>query len=124
VKRKILWFVLVGVLGGAGVLLYAEPAIIGLACPSCMGFDHMGKAVYVERAMPIAQRDAVAVHIRKSSAAVEAFFGGLTTHPMVFACATERCYRSLGGKGARGRGVRRRRHPPLAAGTERCNFHA
>lgn len=86
-KQYILPVVSFGILGSAGLLLYAQPALVAIACPSCMGFDHIGDAVHVERTMPVIQRDAAAAHIHRSNAAVETLFGSLTTHPMVLACA-------------------------------------
>lgn len=88
-RQNIFLIVSLGILGSGGLLLYARPALIAIACPSCMGFDHIGDAVHIERTMPVMQRDAVAAHVHRSNVAVETFFGSLTTHPMVFACATE-----------------------------------
>lgn len=89
------------ILSSCIVVLYAYPAMIAIACPSCMGFEEIGDNIYVDQAMPSAQRNEVAVHIRESAEAVESFFGGLTVRPMIFACSSEQCYQSLGGKTAR-----------------------
>lgn len=89
------------ILSGCIVLLYSYPAMIAIACPSCMGFEKISDNIYVNQDMPSAQRNEVAVHIRDSAGAVESFFEGLTVHPMIFACSSEQCYQSLGGKTAR-----------------------
>ena len=100
--RWVLWIFLALTVVGGGAILFLEPAMAAIACPSCMGFERVDENVYVDRVMPADKRIQVAAHLRKSSSAVEMFFGSLTTHPMIFACSTEECYQSLGGKTARG----------------------
>ncbi|MDH3702616.1 MAG: hypothetical protein OEU46_15010 [Alphaproteobacteria bacterium] len=100
--RRFLWFCLTLTILSAAALLFFQPAIVAIACPSCMGFERVGGNVYVNRAMPAGKRIQVVAHLGMSISAVETFFGELSAHPMIFACSTEECYRRLGVKTARG----------------------
>jgi hypothetical protein len=90
-------------LGAAAVALirFTEPAVAAAGCPSCYGFTDLGGGLYVESAMPADRRAAARATVAAARDRVRAFYGELRSDPRVLLCATEACYRPLGG-GSRG----------------------
>ncbi len=85
-------------IGGATL---ACPAMAAYACPRCYGLVPVSPGLYVEAAMPLADRTALRATIAGAEAQVAAFYGSFDRRPTVLACATEACDRRLGGRGAR-----------------------
>lgn len=82
-------------------LHFAYPAVATAGCPSCYGFTDVGGGIYVQRMMPVRDREAARATIEKARARVRAFYGSLEAHPRLLLCQTDDCYRPLGG-GSRG----------------------
>ena len=83
------------------VLHLTYPAVAAAGCPSCYGFTDLGDGVYVEGAMAAGRRAAAKATVEAARARVRAFYGDMRSSPRVLLCATEACYRPLGG-GSRG----------------------
>ena len=83
------------------VLHFTYPAAAAAGCPSCYGFTDLGDGIYVEGSMPPDRRAAAKATVEAARARVRAFYGDLQSSPRVLLCATEACYRPLGG-GSRG----------------------
>ena len=83
-------------LSGCGALHGARMAIPGLS-----GLDEVHPRLYVESSMSSAQRQAVQREIELGRAAVEAFWGGITTAPYFVACVTTDCDVRFGSYGQR-----------------------
>ncbi|MGH1587243.1 hypothetical protein ACRBEV_01440 [Methylobacterium phyllosphaerae] len=98
--RIIALFVIVGAAASA-VLHFTYPAAAAAGCPSCYGFTDLGDGIYVEGNMPPDRRAAARATVEAARARVRAFYGDLQSSPRVLLCATEDCYRPLGG-GSRG----------------------
>ena len=81
---------------GCGALHGARMAIPGLS-----GLDEVHPRLYVEPSMSPAQRQAVQREIELGRAAVEAFWGGITTAPYFVACVTTDCDVRFGSYGQR-----------------------
>ena len=92
-----------GAVGAAAtaVLHFTYPAAAKAGCPSCYGFTDLGDGVYVEGDMSPDRRAAAKATIETARARVREFYGDLRSSPRVLLCATEACYRPLGG-GSRG----------------------
>lgn len=99
-KRIIALLVIVGAAATAA-LHFTYPAAAAAGCPSCYGFTDLGDGVYVEGDMSPDRRAAAKATIETARARVRGFYGDLRSSPRVLLCATEACYRPLGG-GSRG----------------------
>lgn len=93
--------VLVGV--SAGALALAAPSVAAAACPQCYGLTDLGQGVYAER-----DDDTYLAMIDKAEQRVERFYGGRQADARVLICATDTCYRRIGGGGEKGKALRDR----------------
>ena len=87
---------------GLGFAIFAYPAAAAAACPTCYGFEKLEPDVFVDRAMPAAQRAETLAVIDGARAKVRDFYGTLTSSPRILICATKSCYDHIGGGGSRG----------------------
>ncbi len=85
----------------AGVVAVAAPSVAAVACPQCYGLSDLGGGVYAER-----DDNAYRPMVDAAEKRVEAFYGGRQAHARVLICATDACYRRLGGGGEKGRALR------------------
>jgi hypothetical protein len=83
------------------VLHFTFPAAAAAGCPPCTGFADLGNNIYVEKSMPADDRLAAKATIEAARSRVRAFYSDLQSSPRVLLCATDACYRPLGG-GSRG----------------------
>lgn len=83
------------------VLHFTFPAAAAALCPSCYGFADLGDGIYVEGSMPADYRMTAKATVETARARVRTFYGDLESSPRVLLCATDACYRPLGG-GSRG----------------------
>jgi len=95
----------VTLLSAAIGLVIAFPLIAAIPCPRCFGFERLDGRVFVEATMPAGQRQEVRDIVAQARNAVQAFYGTLLRQPRVFVCATDACYRRLGGGRSRGMAV-------------------
>lgn len=86
----------------AGFIFSVQPTLAGLVCPRCFGFEHLSGRVFVDTAMPEPLRARLTRAMREGATKVAGFYGGLRAAPEVLACATDSCWRRLGGSGAQG----------------------
>lgn len=90
-------------LGGFAVLLlavtlFAFPVAAAAACPSCYGFTALPQSdIYIERGMAPATQAALETVLANARTRVVAFYGSVTAHPRILACATPRCFARLRG---------------------------
>jgi hypothetical protein len=98
--RIIALFVIVGA-GATALVHFTYPAAAAVGCPSCYGFSDLGDGVYVQNDMPSNRRAVARATVEAARDRVRAFYGDLQSSPRVLICATEACYRPLGG-GSRG----------------------
>lgn len=77
------------------------PALAVSACPGCFSFERIADGVYVDAEMPADQRSELRASLAGASASVSSFFVELRRMPRIVACASERCDKALGGRGAR-----------------------
>ncbi|GAA4607185.1 hypothetical protein BJY16_006199 [Actinoplanes octamycinicus] len=102
-KRR--WWIAVGIAATLGVAVgavaVAAPSIAAVACPRCYGLTGLGGGVYAER-----DDDAYRRMVDAAGERVAAFYGGREAHARVLICATEACYRRIGGGGEKGRALR------------------
>jgi hypothetical protein len=101
-KRRWLVAVAVAVLLGAcaGAVAVAAPSVAAVACPRCYGLSALGDGVYAERDDPRYLRIVGAAEQR-----IAAFYGGREAHARVLVCATDACYRRIGGGAEKGRAL-------------------
>ncbi|GIE88297.1 hypothetical protein [Actinoplanes regularis] len=101
-KRR--WLVAVAValvLGTAvGAVAAAAPSIAAVTCPQCYGLSGLGDGVYAERD-DAGYRRAVDAAQRR----IDAFYGGRQAHARVLICATDACYRRIGGGREKGKAL-------------------
>ena len=107
-KSKALWFGLSGLLNG---ILLGVCAITLTGCgtlhgarmwfPKAFGMDEVDPQLYVEPMMSVEQREEVQRQINIGHAAVEAFYGAVTTTPYFVACLTTECDDRFGTYGQR-----------------------
>lgn len=69
--------------------------------PKASGLDEADTRLYVEPAMSVEQRQEVKRQISLGRAAVERFYGGITTTPYFVACSTTECDERFGSYGQR-----------------------
>ncbi|WP_331327177.1 hypothetical protein [Methylobacterium fujisawaense] len=93
-------FALVGA-AAIAVLHFTFPAAAAAGCPTCYGFTDLGGGIYVEGKMPADRRAEAKATVEAARARVRAFYGDLQSSPRVLICATDACFRPLGG-GSRG----------------------
>jgi hypothetical protein len=97
-RRWIITGVVAGLLGLAvGATAVAAPSIAAIACPQCYGLSSLGDGVYAERDDEAYQRIVAGAQQR-----ISAFYGGRVSDARVLICATQECYRSIGGGGEKG----------------------
>ncbi|MFC7533038.1 hypothetical protein [Actinoplanes sp. GCM10030250] len=86
----------------AGTLALTAPAIAATACPQCYGLSSQGRGLYTER-----DDAAYRPMIDAATGRIGEFYGGVTVSPRVLICATDACYRRIGGGGEKGRALGR-----------------
>jgi len=84
----------------AGVVV-AWPAMAAYVCPSCYGLEPIASHLFVESAMPVADRATLRATVAAATAQVANFYGSFDRRPTVLACATAACDHRLGGRAAR-----------------------
>jgi hypothetical protein len=89
-------------IAGAGIVFSVQPTLAALVCPRCFGFEQLSGRVYVDAAMPEPLRAQLARAMREGATKVAGFYGELRAAPEVLACATDICWRRLGGGEAKG----------------------
>ncbi len=80
---------------------FVIPVMAAYACPSCYGLERAESSLYVEAAMPAAERQKLQEGILSAEAKTAQFYGSYSGHPTLLACMTEVCDHKLGGRGAR-----------------------
>jgi len=89
----------------AVALVFVFPAAAAAVCPQCFGFEHAGRAIFVERSMNAdARANAVAV-VQQARERVGRFYGERLRDTPVLICATGACYQRLRGGGSRGMAI-------------------
>jgi hypothetical protein len=83
------------------IIHFTFPAVAAAGCPTCYGFADLGDGIYVEGSMPVDRRIIAKATVEAGRARVRAFYSDLQSTPRVLLCATDTCYRPLGG-GSRG----------------------
>jgi len=69
--------------------------------PQAAGMEPVGPHLYVEPAMPPAQRQHLLEQIEMGHAMVAGFYGSVTTQPYIVACITQACDQRFGSYGGR-----------------------
>jgi hypothetical protein len=93
----------VGLVGALlGGILWAQPALAALACPSCFGFVKISDHVFVDAAISHRQRAQLAAAMIDGERKVAAFYGVLRETPRILVCATDACSRRVGSAAAKG----------------------
>lgn len=77
------------------------PALAAAACPACYGFERLAANVFVDSEMTGPQREELQRSVAGAETSIRSFFATLERKPRILACASERCDKALGGKGAR-----------------------
>jgi hypothetical protein len=94
---------LIGLLiAGTGIVFSVQPTLAALVCPRCFGFEQLSGRVFVDAAMLGPLRAQLASAMREGETKVANFYGELKAAPEILACATDSCWRGLGGSGAQG----------------------
>jgi hypothetical protein len=84
-----------------GGVVAAWPAMAAYMCPSCYGLEPVTHDLFVESAMPAADRVTLRKAVEAAAAEVSTFYGSFDHRPTVLACETAACDHRLGGRGAR-----------------------
>jgi hypothetical protein len=87
-----------------GTAVLAYPAAAAIACPACYGYEALNSDFFVERSIAPAEREHLMTIVDDAFHRVRDFYGSMDSHPRIFICATDVCYRRLGG-GSRGMAV-------------------
>lgn len=90
------------VLSAVGIAMVAYPAAAAAACPTCYGFEQLRPSLFVERSTMPDQRAKIIGVVDQARARVAAFYGEASSSPRILVCATQGCYRKVGGGGSRG----------------------
>lgn len=69
--------------------------------PTVFGMDEISANLYVDKTMPPEDRARLQPVIDQARTRVTDFFSGLSTSPVILACATETCFTDFGGRGPR-----------------------
>lgn len=95
----------VAIVAGCGILpswfVLTTPALAAAICPSCYGFTRLEDGIFVESNMPAEKRNLLFSSVTSAKEDVVKYFGKLSRHPTIVACATETCDKRVGGRGAR-----------------------
>ena len=83
-------------------LIFFSPAATAIVCPLCFGFERIERALFVERPTTTEARTQVIKVVALARERVRAFYGERRSDPTILICATDECYRRLGGGGSRG----------------------
>jgi hypothetical protein len=83
--------------------IVAFPAASAIVCPTCYGLERLDSNVFVERSMSAEARIRVAEVLTEARKRVSDFYGSLDSDPRILVCATEECYRRIGGGQPRGK---------------------
>ncbi len=73
------------------------PMILAYVDPSYFGFMNIAGDIYVEPRMPDREREALLSTVGTSEKQLSQFYGCFSSHPRMFICANEDCYRRLKG---------------------------
>ncbi|WP_218061787.1 hypothetical protein [Planobispora rosea] len=126
VRRRWAW--LLAGLGGllvaaVAVVAVAFPSVVAVTCPGCYGLEEVAPGLYAEPDLPPDRRRQVIEIMEAAGRRVRDFYGGRGSAPRVLVCATDDCYRRIGGGGERGIAILNRAvmlsprgiHPVIAA---------
>jgi hypothetical protein len=86
----------------AGLLVWSQPVMAAFVCPRCFGLERVAGNLWIERSMPAGAREQLALAAAEGERRLDAIYGALREHPIILACASEACWRRLGGSAARG----------------------
>lgn len=71
--------------------------------PAWFGMEEIAPDIYVDKDMSTDARGEFQSELELAKERVSHFFGSLTTHPEIFCCSTEGCYKSFGGSTSKGK---------------------
>jgi hypothetical protein len=101
-RRWIVTAVVAAVLAaGATSLAIASPALAATACPECYGLSSVGAGAYAEQD-DLRYRQILGAADQQ----ITMFYGSRLSHPRVLLCATDACYRRIGGGREKGQAIR------------------
>jgi hypothetical protein len=105
--KRILKWTLIGfaslLVGGAGALIHAEPAMGMYLCPSCYGFETVRPHLYADRTMGAGAITTFEANLADGRARAADFYDSMRTDPDVFVCGSEACDTRMGFRGAKAR---------------------
>src|SRR4051794_30789481 len=93
------------VLGIAAAVLFLtsnQAKALKLLAPTRFGMESLAANVYVDRAMPAAQRAEILRLVAGAEQKLGDFYGGVTSNPRLVFCSTEESFRAFGGARQRG----------------------
>ncbi|GIH75649.1 hypothetical protein [Planobispora longispora] len=104
-RRRRAW--LLAGLGGllvaaVAVVALAFPSVVAVTCPGCHGLEEVAPGLYTEPDLPPDRRRRAIEIVEAAGRRVHDFYGGRESAPRVLVCATDDCYRRIGGGGERG----------------------
>lgn len=82
-------------IGGCSVLQGSK-----LLAPESFGLTPVTSNIYVEKAADEATRSSLRDSMSKAKRAIHGAYGSVESHPTVFACISEACYKDFGGRGS------------------------
>ncbi|MDB5651402.1 MAG: hypothetical protein JWL62_2922 [Hyphomicrobiales bacterium] len=95
--RLIAFVDLVSALAGTAV---AYPSLPAIAWPPCYGFEQVSDGLYAN-GLGTGERLHLQQMVDASRRVVSSYFDSLKSHPRILVCSDDRCFRALGGGGAR-----------------------
>nr|BFE84501.1 hypothetical protein GCM10020093_071020 [Planobispora longispora] len=75
---------------------------MAVTCPGCHGLEEVAPGLYTEPDLPPDRRRRAIEIVEAAGRRVHDFYGGRESAPRVLVCATDDCYRRIGGGGERG----------------------
>lgn len=102
--NALIWLAVLSAVG-LGMGLWMARPLVAAACPQCFGFGRLQEGVYVDSAMSPASRTHLAEVLTASENRIANFYGGLQHLPRVLVCASDGCYRRIGGERGSGTGT-------------------
>jgi hypothetical protein len=70
--------------------------------PTWLGMEEVAPKVFVNKEMPLTQREWVSRSVTEARKKIAEFFGDVISGPQILACSTEECFAGLGGGKQRG----------------------
>ncbi|MDY0282075.1 MAG: hypothetical protein RBR35_16105 [Salinivirgaceae bacterium] len=102
-KRKFkLIFVLLIFLCGCTDINLAKTYLLA---PTTLGMEEVAPKVFVNKDMPLVQRDNFSRMVTEARKMITDFYGSITSQPEILACSTEECFAGLGGGKPRGKNL-------------------